>query len=227
MAKPANLTEYSARLELLRQHFHQERGSTNGIVAAEVLDLLEYGENPRDSLAGISLPSGLSELQRTVTLTATANPLTAIYPVHVDIANLADLFRGDSLTPNADGTITVNRDIQALGVTSMCTARYASNTTVVFGICIGDPSALPTLSGTSTDTLPNGTYLSRYLDSERGEGTNRQVTFQTPYYPVSKTGIIGAKEGDKVFPVMWTQENAATEVIIDELIFTVETFPLI
>lgn len=229
MAVPNDLTEYQERVSKLTKRLHGKRGADAGVIEQELLDLLQYGggaSGDKDSLAGISLPSGLSEAARTVTLVATADPLVAITPVHLTLPNVPDLFRGDSLTPNTDGTITVNRDVLALAVTCMCTARFPLNSNVNVGICIGDPATMPSMTGQSTEALPDGTYLSRFYDATRGEGTTRQVTFQTPYYPVSKTGLIGAKQGDKVFPVMWTQENAATQVIIDEMIFSVETYPI-
>ncbi|MGI4991022.1 hypothetical protein ACRXCV_00200 (plasmid) [Halobacteriovorax sp. GFR7] len=229
MAVPSNLTEYLNRVAAIKERLHGRRGSDSGEIEQELLELMRYGGveyGGKDSLAGISLPTGLTELERTITLVATADPLVAITPVHVTIADVPDQFKGDSLTANGDGTITVNRDVLALAVTSMCTARFASNSNVVLGVGIGDPANMPSMAGTSTAVLPDGTYLSRFYDNTRGQGNTRQVTFQTPYYPVSKTGVIGAKEGDKVFPVLWTQENANTSVIVDELIFTVETYPL-
>lgn len=184
-----------------------------------------FGGDTIESIAGISLDTSLSEAARTVVLTGTPDPAN-VNIAHVNMNQVADTFRGSILTANTDGTITVNVDVLALKVTCMAVCRYATNDNVVMGIGIGDPSVLPTAPGTSTGTLPEGTYVSRFRDASKGEGTTRSVTLQTPYFPVGKTRTLGAKAGDKLFVTMWTEEVDDASVIIDDLIMAVEVIEL-
>lgn len=178
------------------------------------------------SIVGLSLDPSSLEASRTITLTGTPDPQVSIAPSHVDFLNIPDQFSGDLLTANNDGTITVNADVLAFKITCMGIERFASNANVALGIGIGDPTVLPTLPGTSTDVLPLGTYISRFRDNARGEGTARRVTLQTPYFPVGKTRTLGAKAGDKIFVVAWTQESSNTTVVFDDCIFAVQAIPL-
>lgn len=178
------------------------------------------------SIVGLSLDPSSLEASRTLVLTGTADPQVSIVPAHVAFLDVADQFSGTLLTANTDGTITVNADVLAFKITCMGIERFASNANVALGIGIGDPSVLPTLPGTSTDVLPLGTYISRFRDNARGEGTARRVTLQTPYFPVGKTRTLGAKAGDKIFVVAWTQESTNTTVIFDDCIFAVQAIPL-
>lgn len=184
-----------------------------------------FGKQERESIAGISLDTSLPELSRTVNLTGTPDP-ASINAVHVNINQVADNFMESALTANTDGTITVNRDVLGFKITCMGVCRYASTDNVVLGIGIGDPSILPTAPGTSTGTLPDGTYISRFRDASRGEGTTRSVTLKTPYFPVGKTRTLGAKAGDKLFVVMWTEETDNASVIFDDLIMAVEAIEI-
>lgn len=184
------------------------------------------GEGLPQSIAGLSLDPSSPEAGRTIVLPGTPDPQVSINPVHVGFISVADQFSGGLLTANNDGTITVNSDLLAFKITCMGIERFASNANVALGIGIGDPANLPTLPGGSTGVLPLGTYISRFRDNARGEGTSRQVTLQTPYFPVGKTRTLGAKAGDKIFVVAWTQESADTTVIFDDCIFAVQAIPL-
>lgn len=184
------------------------------------------GAASAQSIAGLSLDPSSLEASRTIVLTGTPDPQVSIVPAHVAFLNIADQFSGSLLTANTDGTITVNADVLAFKITCMGIERFASNANVALGIGIGDPSALPTLPGESTDVAPLGTYISRFRDNARGEGNTRRVTLQTPYFPVGKTRTLGAKAGDKIFVVAWTQESANTTVIFDDCIFAVQAIPL-
>jgi hypothetical protein len=178
------------------------------------------------SIAGVSIDPDSPEVSRTVVLPSTVDPSVSIVATHLTIANIADQFGGSILTANTDGTITVNFDVLAFRVTCMAVCRYVSNANIELGIGIGDPSTMPNLPGESTDTPPAGTYISRFRDARRGEGSAREVTLQTPYFPVGKTRILGAKGGDKIFPLAWNLESTNTSVVFDDLIFVVEAIEL-
>ncbi len=184
------------------------------------------GAASAQSIVGLSLDPSSLEASRTIVLTGTPDPQVSIAPAHVAFLNIADQFSGSLLTANTDGTITVNADVLAFKITCMGIERFASNANVALGIGIGDPAVLPTLPGQSTDVAPLGTYISRFRDNARGEGNTRRVTLQTPYFPVGKTRTLGAKAGDKIFVVAWTQESANTTVIFDDCIFAVQAIPL-
>lgn len=183
-------------------------------------------ELPTQSIVAISLDPSSSEASRTAVLTGTADPQVSISPLHIDFADNPAQFSGTLLTANTDGTITVNQDIFALRVTCMGIARFVSNANIALGVGIGDPAVLPNQPGTSTDVLPLGTYISRFRDNARGEGATREVTLQTPYFPVGKTLTLGAKAGDKLFITAWTQESSDTTVIFDDCIFAVQAMVL-
>lgn len=174
-----------------------------------------------ESAAGISLDRSLSEAARTVVLPA-ATAVDNVSMVHVDIAQIPAAYGTKYITPNSDGTLTITADVTALRVTSMAVCRYPTNTNIVLGVGIGDPSVLPTEAGTSTDVLPAGTYVSRFRDAGNGRGTNRTTTLKTPYFPVGKQLTLAAQAGDKIFPVMWTEEATDASVIIDDLIYVIE-----
>lgn len=187
---------------------------------------IEAGELTVQSIVGLSLDPSSLEANRTVVLTGTADPQVSVNPVHIEFLDIADQFSGSILTANNDGTITVNQDVLAFKITCMGICRFASNANITLGIGIGDPSTLPSVPGGSTGTLPLGTYISRFRDNARGEGTARRVTLQTPYFPAGKTRTLGAKAGDRIFVVAWTQESTDTTVIFDDCIFAVQAIPL-
>ena len=176
------------------------------------------------TVTSLSLDTTLPEISRTISLVGTPDPVVSVNPSHINFVNTPIDFSGALATANLDGTITINQDIVYMNITCMAVTRFASNSNIELGIGIGDPTILPTKAGTSTDVLPLGTYISRFRDSTRGEGLNRETTLQTPYFPVSKTTTIGAKAGDKIFIVAWTQESSNTSVVFDDCVFVVEAF---
>ncbi len=174
-----------------------------------------------DSTAGITLDRSLSEAARTVSLTA-ATAVDNVSMVHLDFVALPSAYGTKYITPNTDGTLTVTENVTALRITCMGICRYANADNVVLGIGIGDPAILPSAPGTSTDTLPAGTYVSRFRDARKGQGSNHSVTLKTPYFPVGKELELSALAGDKIFPVMWTEEGDGASVKVDDFIFVVE-----
>ena len=198
---------------------------SHGDVREKINEVIEKVEIEH-SIVGLSLDPSSPELGRTVTLIGTADPQVSINATHIEFVDIPDQFSGDLLTANNDGTITVNQDVLAFKVTCMGIARFASNSNIAFGIGIGDPSTLPSLPGGSTGVPPLGTYISRFRDNGRGEGNTRRVTLQTPYFPVGKTRSLGAKAGDRIFVVAWTQESSNTSVVFDDIIFAVQAIPL-
>lgn len=195
------------------------------IIPEEFVVLGFGGVEPEDSVAAISLDPSIPEINRTVTLVGTPDP-ASVNMLHLSLANLPANFSGTFLTANNDGTITVNNNVLAFKITCMAVCRYPTSDNIVLGIGIGDPTTLPTAAGTSTGTLPAGTYASRFRDASKGEGTARTVTLQTPYFPVGKTRELGAQAGDKVFAIMWTEETDNASVVFDDLIFAVEVITL-
>lgn len=183
--------------------------------------LIGQGER---AISSISLDTSLPEPSRTISLAGTVDPTISVNPSHISFVNTPIDFSGSLATANPDGTITINQDISYLSLSCMAITRFASKANIELGVGIGDPSVLPTKPGTSTDVLPLGTYISRFRDSSRGEGANREVSLNMPYFPVSKTITIGAKSGDKIFIVAWTQESTATSVVFDDCIFVIEAF---
>lgn len=175
-----------------------------------------------DYTAGISLDRTLPELDRTYVLPAAVGGSVSM--VHIDAVQQPGQYGTKVLTANTDGTLTVDSDILAFKITCMAVCRYPVADNVILGIGIGDPANLPSEPGTSTDILPLGTYVSRFRDASKGEGA-RSVTLKTPYFPVGKELTRGALAGDKVFPVMWTEEGDASTVVIDDFIFVVEVVP--
>jgi hypothetical protein len=190
--------------------------------AALATGFADLGSGELSSVAAIVAVPADAEASRTLVLPGTADPSVSITPVVMPFVRTTDLFRGSLLTPNTDGTITVNADVGPFVVTCMAITRYPSNVVVVLGVGVGDPSVLPSLPGTSTAALPAGTFLSRFRDIQRGEGITRQNTLQAPYFLVGKTTLIGAKAGDKIFPVMWNLEITSSTVILDDVIFAIE-----
>ena len=190
----------------------------------EILTATQTNQPEPRNISALSIDTSLSEASRTISLTGTPDPSVSVNPAHIAFVDIPNQFSGTLTTPNNDGTITSNAQSAFLSVTCMAVTRFASNANIDLGIGIGDPTVLPTKAGTSTDVLPLGTYISRFRDSARGEGTSRNVTLQTPYFPVSKTLSIGAQSGDKIFIVAWTQESSNTSVIFDDCILVVESF---
>ncbi len=142
--------------------------------------------------------------------------------VHLNKAIAGGEIRGDGFTANADGTITANRDMFAMSVTCMMIGTWDVNDNVVLGIGIGDPLQIPSQPGVQV----GDNYVSRFRFDAVGQGGSRQVTLATPYEPVGKSTTelsqFGVKTGDRIFPVLWTQETDSATVNVHDVIFTVQ-----
>lgn len=141
---------------------------------------------------------------------------------HVALATAGGEIRGDAFTVNNDGTITANRSMFAVAVTCMMVGTWGNNDNIVLGIGIGNPAQIPTQPGVQVGE----NYVSRFRDGSVGRGGTRECVLATPYEPVGKSttsvNVYGVKAGDKLFPVMWTQETDAAAVSVIDLIFTVQ-----
>lgn len=141
---------------------------------------------------------------------------------HVALATSGGEIRGDAFTVNNDGTITANRSMFAVAVTCMMVGTWSNNDNIVLGIGIGNPAQIPTQPGVQVGE----NYVSRFRDGSVGQGGARECVLATPYEPVGKSttsvNVYGVKAGDKLFPVMWTQETDSAAVSVIDLIFTVQ-----
>lgn len=189
-------------------------GGGGGLSEAEVLDL--YAE--LRSFAGIAKPNPTPQ---NITLPAASGATYSIQ--HVSLATGGGEVRGSAFTAGTDGTITVNRDLFAVSVTCMMVGSWDNTDNIVLGIGIGDPAQIPTQPGVQIGE----NYVSRFRDGSVGQGGAREVVLSTPYEPVGKSttevNIYGVKSGDRLFPVMWTQESDSAQVSIRDLIFTVQS----
>lgn len=170
------------------------------------------------SFAGISKPPGT--IPFSVPSDGNSQPP---YPItHLNVATQGGEIRGNAFTANSDGTITANKDMFAVIVNINVIARFSSSDNVVVGIGIGDPSSIPGSPG--SQVLEN--YVSRFRCARVGDGTGDEVTWDLYVSPVGKSTtdaqVNGIKAGDKIFPVIWTQESDSAQLSIEELIFTVE-----
>lgn len=142
--------------------------------------------------------------------------------VHANMATSGGEIRGSDFSVNQDGTITANKNMFAVAVTCMMVGTWDVNDTVVLGIGIGSPTQIPTRPGIEV----GANYVSRFRFGGTGLGANREVTLATPYEPVGKSttsiDVNGIHAGDKLFPVLWTQETDAATISIIDLIFTVQ-----
>lgn len=170
------------------------------------------------SFAGISKPSGT--IQFNVPSDGNSQPPYPI--VHLNVATQGGEIRGSAFTANSDGTITANKSMFAVIVNINMIARFSSNDNVVVGIGIGDPNSIPSSPG--SQVLEN--YVSRFRCARVGDGSGDEVTWDLYVSPVGKSTtdvqVNGIKSGDKIFPVIWTQESDSAQLSIEELIFTVE-----
>lgn len=170
------------------------------------------------SFAGISKPSGTIQFN----VPSDGNSQSP-YPItHLNVATQGGGIRGNGFTSNSDGTITANKDMFAVIVSINMIARFSSNDNVVVGIGIGNPNSIPNSPG--TQVLEN--YVSRFRCARIGDGSGDEVTWDLYVSPVGKSTtdvqVSGVKAGDKIFPVIWTQESDSAQLLIEELIFTVE-----
>lgn len=109
----------------------------------------------------------------------------------------------------------------AVSISMFVTAAWANNATVSLGMGLGDPTVLPNTQG----QIVSGSYISRFKDTQSGRGTSRPNTFKFNFSLVGKAGSdpesIGVDLGDKIFPVMWTEEISAQTVDIYDVILSV------
>lgn len=142
--------------------------------------------------------------------------------MHFNLADSGGEVRGKSFKANTDGTITVNKSMFAAVVNICAIAKFASNDNVVIGIGIGDPLQIPSSPGVQIGE----NYVSRFRCARVGDGSGDEVTWDLHATPVGKSTteieIFGLKSGDKIFPVIWTQELDDALIEVTELIFTVE-----
>ena len=168
-----------------------------------------------------------SGLSRTVgqddSFTVVSNGAGAPYNImHLNVANVAGDIRGEAFTANTDGTITVNKDMYAALVIVNLVAKFAKSDHVVVGIGVGDPTAIPQNPGEQVGE----NFVSRFRSASVGEGNGSEVSFELSVLPVGKSTtapeVNGLKAGDKIFPVIWTQEADNSQLSISELLFLVE-----
>lgn len=185
----------------------RSRAVTAGTIKKYCLDGIT--ESVTAGKAALSLPVGESP-----TVNATVGDV-----VHLDVATESGVITGSSFTVGSDGYITANRDMFGVAVSAILIGSYGNNDSLSFGVAIGDPSAIPTVPGTSNGEC----YLSRLRDQLPGKGSERDVTLNPPYeiYGSNTTEGIGVKSGDKIFPVMWTDEGTPVSVTVSDLIFII------
>ncbi|KQA29528.1 hypothetical protein F546_05295 [Vibrio paracholerae 877-163] len=114
-------------------------------------------------------------------------------------------------------------------------ARFSSNDNVVVGLALETQiqyqahqalrfSGSQVLRFSGSQVLEN--YVSRFRCARIGDGSGDEVTWDLYVSPVGKSTtdvqVNGIKSGDKIFPVIWTQESDSAQLSIEELIFTVE-----
>jgi len=181
------------------------------------------GSNNTDSVNLLVLDTSLTELQRQVTVIGTADPTVSVNMVHVDVAKLAgSVSLGSLMSVNTvNGTFNILENISFIETYGFAKCRFAASDNIVIGIGIGDPTDLPSMAGSTT---AGGTYVSRFVDDNRGEGASRDVTFQLPYFPVGKTSTNAAAQGDELFIVAWTEETDNSVVTFEDMIITIKAF---
>lgn len=189
------------------------RGRTDGMSEAQVIALYSQLR----SFAGI----GKTNLTpQNVTLPSASGGNYSIQ--HLALATEGGVIRGGAFTVNTDGTITSNKDMFAVAVTCMMVGTWDGTDNIVLGIGIGNPAQIPTQPGVQVGE----NYVSRFRDGSVGQGSSRECVLATPYEPVGKSttelNVYGVKAGDKLFPVMWTQESDSATVSVRDLIFTVQ-----
>lgn len=171
------------------------------------------------SFAAIAIPE-LTQVEFTVVSNGVAGAPYNI--MHIPSATEGGEVRGDAFTANSDGTISIKKDMFACSVCLNAVALTASNDNVVIGIGIGDPAQIPTTPGSQVGE----NYVSRFRCAREGSGVGDEITWDLTVSPVGKSTtelqVFGLKEGDKIFPVIWTQEADNAVMQIRELIFTVE-----
>lgn len=169
------------------------------------------------SMSALSADLLTSDASRTVSVLGSALPDTSVNMILAPFVNVIENISGDAFTPNTDGTISVNADVGLIEVSIMVKARFSSSDTVTLGVGIGDPLSLPSLPG----VIGGLTYVSRFIDSRRGEGATRNQTLSLNHFAVGRTQTIAANTGDKIFPVFWTESATPVSVICKDFIFVI------
>lgn len=133
--------------------------------------------------------------------------------------------RGSGFVAQPDCSFLATRDMFAVSITVNVVAKWDQNKVVLLGIGFGSKTAIPTLPG----ILIGDNYVSRFRQAKAGRGVGREDTFSLSVELAGKgttdPDAIGIKEGDFVFPVIWTPEGQAVNIQIDDMIISVsETF---
>lgn len=185
-----------------------------GLISSVVIAVYKFFR----SFAGIASEQN-SQTLFTVVSGGSGNPRNIM---HLSFATEGGEVRGSAFTANTDGTITVNRSMFGAVVNLCAIGRFASNDNVVIGIGIGNPAQIPNVIGQQIGE----NYVSRFRCARQGDGSGDEVTWDLHATPVGKSttdvNVYGLKSGDKIFPVIWTQEADNSEILFEELIFTVE-----
>lgn len=191
---------------------------TNPYASVEPGDVIDVYKSIR-SFSGIAKPVA-GPIQFTVV--SNGNTSKPFNIMHLNIATTGGELRGQSFTANSDGTITANKSMFGAFIGINMIARFLSNDNVVVGIGIGDPSQCPENPGEQV----GDNYVSRFRCARVGGGSSDEVTWDLAVSPVGKSttdiNVYGINAGEKIFPVIWTQESDDAQITIDELIFTVE-----
>lgn len=180
------------------------------------------GCNPSksESVAAISADLSLSDAARTLAVAGNALPLTSVIMSIIPFVTVTEDIKGSLFTANPLGYIDVNADVGLIEISCEAKGRYVSNDSLILGVGIGNPATLPSLAGVN----PNATtYVSRFSNTKRGEGTNRTQSLSINSFAFGRGQIVGGKTGDKIFPVLWTEQALAVSVIISDLIFVVKS----
>lgn len=146
-----------------------------------------------------------------------------ITPLNIsDVLGEGNVIRGEGIEfDSLNKWFVAGLPMYAVSISMFVTAAWANNATVSLGIGLGDPTVLPNTQG----QIVSGSYISRFKDTQSGRGTSRPNTFKFNFSLVGKAGSdpesIGVDLGDKIFPVMWTEEISAQTVDIYDVILSV------
>lgn len=143
----------------------------------------------------------------------------------LDISSIlgeGSVIRGEGITfDQLNKWFVAGLPMYAVSVSMFVTAGWANNASVTLGIGVGNPALLPNVQG----QVVSGSYISRFKDTQSGRGTTRPNTFKFNFSLVGKATsdpeTIGIELGDKIFPVMWTEELTAQTVEIHDIILSV------
>lgn len=146
-----------------------------------------------------------------------------ITPLNIsDLIGEGNIIRGEGIEFDSfNKWFVAGLPMYAVSISMFVTAAWANNASVSLGLGLGNPLILPNTQG----QIVSGSYISRFKDTQTGRGTTRPNTFKFNFSLVGKAGSdpesIGVNLGDKIFPVMWTEEISAQTVEIQDLIISV------